>query len=423
MSHPLARRTGTVGALVAAVSVTMVAGIWPALGVAAAAEQGVPKIDSGSEQAPGQLRKEPAPVAPVVAPEPAPAVVADPVVVAGAPVVVADAPVAAPVADAPRATPPGQAKKEAAVADPVTALVTAAPVVGPSTTDLAPVADATTAVAPGADTSGTIAAPAPAPAKADAPVKAKKTTATVDPAAAPASAPAPAPVVDVTDATPGKDSADKKGRGAGAPVVGPPTGLAAPPASDRDHAPVEKSRAQVAAAAPAAAPRPVRVGPVVPVLPVVAVPKPAAQPVAVALGPGSREIDAPAQRTFVPSAAARIAAADVMPLRPQGATSRVVTASSSTSAQAATRSSRDQEGLTGDLTSALPGVAAGTAEAVADTPGIPLGIAAVVVLFLLVQNRIDRRDPKLALARIEDDEPLEFTPRAEVVHLRLLQAA
>ncbi|MEX2291529.1 MAG: hypothetical protein WD794_14550, partial [Mycobacteriales bacterium] len=86
MSKQLARRTGTVSALVAAASMTMVAGVWPALGVASAAElppgggasagsgpPGQAKQDAVvtdtpvpaqpmADTAPGQEKKEPAPV-------------------------------------------------------------------------------------------------------------------------------------------------------------------------------------------------------------------------------------------------------------------------------------------------------------------------------------------------------------------------
>jgi hypothetical protein len=41
-------------------------------------------------------------------------------------------------------------------------------------------------------------------------------------------------------------------------------------------------------------------------------------------------------------------------------------------------------------------------------PELPLGLVIVVVLFLLVQHRIDRRDPKLAHAPSNEPETLEF---------------
>ena len=47
------------------------------------------------------------------------------------------------------------------------------------------------------------------------------------------------------------------------------------------------------------------------------------------------------------------------------------------------------------------------------TPGhgtFPLILLLVVVLFLFSQNRIDRRDPKLALAAVYADESLDFRP-------------
>lgn len=41
-------------------------------------------------------------------------------------------------------------------------------------------------------------------------------------------------------------------------------------------------------------------------------------------------------------------------------------------------------------------------------PEAPVAIATVVALFLLVQHRIDRRDPKLAIARRREPEVLRF---------------
>ncbi|TAL12319.1 MAG: hypothetical protein EPN99_16995, partial [Frankiales bacterium] len=42
-------------------------------------------------------------------------------------------------------------------------------------------------------------------------------------------------------------------------------------------------------------------------------------------------------------------------------------------------------------------------------PTLPLALLAIVVLFLLAQNRIDRRDPKLASAPVEAEPELDFT--------------
>jgi hypothetical protein len=44
-------------------------------------------------------------------------------------------------------------------------------------------------------------------------------------------------------------------------------------------------------------------------------------------------------------------------------------------------------------------------------PQLPLALLFVVVLFLLVQNRIDRRDPKLAAAPVTAEPELSFGPR------------
>jgi hypothetical protein len=43
-----------------------------------------------------------------------------------------------------------------------------------------------------------------------------------------------------------------------------------------------------------------------------------------------------------------------------------------------------------------------------DNPQAPLALAAIVLLFLLVQHRIDRRDPKLRVAPRTQPDLLEF---------------
>jgi hypothetical protein len=43
-------------------------------------------------------------------------------------------------------------------------------------------------------------------------------------------------------------------------------------------------------------------------------------------------------------------------------------------------------------------------------PQLPIVLLLIVGLFLLVQNRIDRRDPKLAGAPVDADPELEFRP-------------
>jgi hypothetical protein len=48
-------------------------------------------------------------------------------------------------------------------------------------------------------------------------------------------------------------------------------------------------------------------------------------------------------------------------------------------------------------------------------PQLPLALFVIVVLFLLVQNRIDRRDPKLAAAPVAAEPDLEFGPRVRFV--------
>jgi hypothetical protein len=41
---------------------------------------------------------------------------------------------------------------------------------------------------------------------------------------------------------------------------------------------------------------------------------------------------------------------------------------------------------------------------IAERPQYPLGVAALVAIFLLVQDLIDRRDPKLAVAQVTGRE-------------------
>ena len=50
------------------------------------------------------------------------------------------------------------------------------------------------------------------------------------------------------------------------------------------------------------------------------------------------------------------------------------------------------------------------AEGVLSQPGFPISLLLVVVMFLVAQNRIDRRDPKLAMAPVYPDPHLDFEP-------------
>ena len=50
------------------------------------------------------------------------------------------------------------------------------------------------------------------------------------------------------------------------------------------------------------------------------------------------------------------------------------------------------------------------AEGVLSQPGFPVSLILVVILFLMAQNRIDRRDPKLAMAPVYPDPHLDFEP-------------
>jgi hypothetical protein len=54
--------------------------------------------------------------------------------------------------------------------------------------------------------------------------------------------------------------------------------------------------------------------------------------------------------------------------------------------------------------------AAGIVGAAGGGTGFPLLLLGLVLMFLVVQNRIDRRDPKLALASIAADDTVEFQP-------------
>ncbi len=57
----------------------------------------------------------------------------------------------------------------------------------------------------------------------------------------------------------------------------------------------------------------------------------------------------------------------------------------------------------------LPAVVRELVAGTATKPTLPLALLAIVILFLLAQNRIDRRDPKLAAAPVEAEPELDFT--------------
>ncbi|MDQ1695329.1 MAG: large repetitive protein, partial [Frankiaceae bacterium] len=65
--------------------------------------------------------------------------------------------------------------------------------------------------------------------------------------------------------------------------------------------------------------------------------------------------------------------------------------------------------FTEDVSSAVQGVVDAVSHAGGGT-GFPLLLLLVVLMFLLMQNRIDRRDPKLALASVAADDTVEFLP-------------
>ena len=257
----------------------------------------------------------------------------------------------------------------------------------------------------------------------------------------------------------GREAAPGQQKGASAPVVGPPTGIttgpdttaaatssgpvepapapaaskpASKPAADKPAAtrPAEaepptakpsaeepaakgQGRAEPAAQAPVtaaaggppvAAPRSVRpaagaVAPVARPVPVTAA-APVAAPV---MGPHVPWTSRPTALATAGSRSgrARVVAAEPLSLRPRPVGPIALPAVHP-----------QPRPLPVDLGTALPTVAVQTVGAVARTPEWPLGIAVVVLLFLLMQNRIDRRDPKLAQARLEDEAPLEFAPLA-----------
>jgi hypothetical protein len=65
--------------------------------------------------------------------------------------------------------------------------------------------------------------------------------------------------------------------------------------------------------------------------------------------------------------------------------------------------------ITENVSHAVQGVVNAVSSAGGGT-GFPLILLFVVVAFLLVQNRIDSRDPKLALASVAADDTVEFLP-------------
>jgi hypothetical protein len=60
----------------------------------------------------------------------------------------------------------------------------------------------------------------------------------------------------------------------------------------------------------------------------------------------------------------------------------------------------------------VPEIARTLALETARAPELPLAILVVVALFLLVQHRIDRKDPKLLHNTSRDDPELSFGPPA-----------
>ncbi len=50
-----------------------------------------------------------------------------------------------------------------------------------------------------------------------------------------------------------------------------------------------------------------------------------------------------------------------------------------------------------------------TAAGTVEQSGFPAALVAVMGVFLVLQDSLDRRDPKLALAPLDDDEDLPFS--------------
>lgn len=63
-------------------------------------------------------------------------------------------------------------------------------------------------------------------------------------------------------------------------------------------------------------------------------------------------------------------------------------------------------GIPGQLDDAVQVVIGGALR----EPTLPLAVLAVLVVFVLVQHRIDRRDPKLATAAVDPEPDLGFGP-------------
>lgn len=367
MSHQLARRTGTVRALVAAASMTMTmtmtAGLWPPLGVAFAQpaapvgsttpNHAEPTADSADSPPEGSAVPEEKPVqdpssAQKQAGRQQRAAAAD----ARASEQAAKEPVSA-------HQDPARGPQSGLQAELVTALPTSGSDTDPGEPPAAPEADESQGRSDGAKSDGpTSAAPREQPAGG-------------------------------TGAVVGPTAEQTQGS-----VIGPPTGT-----------PVGRAEAP-----PAAATRSRPVGPVVPVAAAVGT----GFPVAATMGPPLPERTARrAEDTAVgtrPIPVTPRTSAVSLPLRPRGV-------------DPAPRALPDVLPDTPADLAALPYAVSGAAESVAARPALPIGIALVVVLFLLTQSRMDRRDPKLALARVDDDEPLEFGRAGEIVHLRLVHAA
>ncbi len=69
-------------------------------------------------------------------------------------------------------------------------------------------------------------------------------------------------------------------------------------------------------------------------------------------------------------------------------------------------------GLSPLLHDEVPDIARRIALETAQAPGLPLAILSAVGLFLLVQHRIDRKDPKLTQLAVTQDAELTFGPPA-----------
>lgn len=94
---------------------------------------------------------------------------------------------------------------------------------------------------------------------------------------------------------------------------------------------------------------------------------------------------------------------------PKGETEEEEVAPSAEEAREMTAVANSKPGVFGEALENVTTVVAGLLE----QPAFPMVLIALVVSFLVLQNRVDRRDPKLALAPVYPDPHLYFDPQAD----------